>query len=311
MKKHDKLLAFLLKPPMWLNIVIWITGVTTLSGSITLYYLALGLRLWALPVHIAALVLVILSVYCVLTVIGIPERVKDKPKVKSFFSNYGTRAYVYAAGSILFNTCYVVFGIVIANLERSAWLGVLVGYHVFLILPRVEVLLTAKYRGKGKTDSDEMRQVRAYANCGLMLVMLAIAILPVIKMTIDDRNTYNYFTSAVVYVISIATYTFVKLGISVYNFKKSHKQNDLSLIAVKNASLADALISLFTLQAMMLKELHPETDVTALAAKMNPAVGVLISIGIFALGLHMLVSGHKKLKALRNCEQELPPESRS
>lgn len=302
MKKCDKLVKFLLKPPLWVCILFWTVGAIALGGSITLYFLKLGLEPWALPVHIVALVFAILSIYAVLTIIGVPMRAKDKPRVQQFFSSYSTRAYVYAAGSIAFNLGYVIFGIIIANLERSAWLGVLVGYHVFLILPRVEVLVTAKLRGKDKETSEERRGVRAYANCGLMLIMLAVAILPVIRMTIDDRNSYNYFVSAVVYVIGIATYTFVKLGIAVYNFKKSHKQNDLALIAVKNASFADALISLFTLQAMMLKELHPENEMGALAAKMNPAVGVIISICIFALGLNMLIKGHKKLKALDELE---------
>ena len=41
----------------------------------------------------------------------------------------------------------------------------------------------------------------------------------------------------------------------------------------------------------------------ALAAKLNPAIGVIISLVIFALGLNMLVRGHKKLKALDAAEQ--------
>lgn len=305
MSKRDKLVKFLLKPPLWVCAVCWALGIVALGGSITLYFLGLGLKLWALPVHIVALVFCILSIYAVLTIIGVPERAKDKPRVQRFFKSYSTRAFVYAAGSIAFNICYVVFGIIIANLEKSAWLGVLVGYHLFLILPRVEVLVTAKFRGKNSGISEEKRGVRAYANCGLMLIMLAVAIVPVIKMTIDDENSYNYFVSAIVYVTTIAAYTFTKLGIAIYNFKKSHKQNNLALIAVKNASFADALISLFTLQAMMLKELHPENNAAALAAKLNPAIGVLISLVIFALGLHMLVNGHKKLKALDAAEQAI------
>lgn len=301
MNKRDKIIKFLLKPPMWLCVTVWIVGIVSLSGTITLYYLGWGLKMWALPVHIVSAVFFVLSVYAVLTVIGVPEKAKDKPNVKKFFSSYSTRAFVYAMGSIAFNICYVAFGIIIANLERSAWLGVLVGYHVFLILPRVEVLVTAKLHGRNKAEDAEKRNVRAYSNCGLMLVMLAVAIVPVIRMTIDDRNSYNYFISAIVYVVAIATYTFAKLGIAVYNFKKSHKQNDLSLIAVKNASLADALISLFTLQAMMLKELHPETG-ARLAAKLNPVIGAFISLGIFALGIHMLRNGRKMLKRMEAAE---------
>lgn len=300
MKKREKLIRFLLKPPMWICIVVWALCTVLLAGSITLYYMGQGLELWAIPLHIFALVFVLLAVYAALTVIGIPERAKDKPKVQKFFSSYSTRAFVYATGSVIFNICYVVFGVIISHIEHSVWLGVLVGYHVFLILPRIEVLFTAKFRGRDKGQDAEIRATRAYANCGLLLIMLAVAILPVIKLTLDDVNSYRYFTSAVVYVTAIATYTFIKFGIAVYNFKKARRQNDPALIAVKNASFADALISVFTLQAMMLKELGFDGHSFALASKLNPLLGAVISAAIFAIGVQMIVSGRKKLRGFQS-----------
>lgn len=298
MKKPERLIKFLLKPPLWICIAVWAVGVVSLAGSITLYYMGLGLELWAVSVHAVALIFLILSVYAVLALIGIPERTKDKPKVRKFFSSYSTRAFIYAVGAVLFNCCYIVFGIVMANLEHSAWLGVLVGYHVFLLLPRAEVLITAKFRGRDKGPDAEVRQIRAYANCGLLLVMLAVAILPVIKMTIDDANSYRYFTGAVVYVTAVAAYTFTKLVIASYNMKKARRQSDYALIAVKNTSFADALISLFTLQAMMLKELKIDAGTAALASKLNPIVGAVIAAVIFSIGLGMIIRGKKRLKTL-------------
>ena len=56
MSKRDKLVKFLLKPPLWVCAVCWALGIVALGGSITLYFLGLGLKLWALPVHIVALV---------------------------------------------------------------------------------------------------------------------------------------------------------------------------------------------------------------------------------------------------------------
>lgn len=290
MKERDSIINFIVKPPMWVCIVVWVLGTVTLSGSIVLYYLGLGLKLWALPVHLSGLVFFLLSVYAVLTVIGIPKRAKNNVRVQEFFKSYNTRAFVYAACSVIFNLCYVVFGIIIANLEKSVWLGVLVGYHIFLIIPRTTVFyLTKRVDGK-----KEEQQVRAYAYCGFALMLLALAVIPVIRMVMDDKNTYNYFVSGIIYVTAIAAYTFIKLGISLYNLKKVRKTGDMSLIAIKNVSFADALISIFALQAMMLKELGG----TASPAAMNPAVGGLVTLGIFVLGLYMLVSGRKKLKVL-------------
>ncbi len=298
-KRRDKLIEFLLHPPKWLCIAIWVFGVVTLAGSITLYYIGVGLEIWAVSVHVIAFVFVLLSIYAVLTLIGIPERAKDKPKVQKFFSSYSVRAFVYALCSVVFNICYVVFGVIIANVNRSPWLGVLVGYHVFLILPRFEVLWVTKVRGKGASGRNaEINQTRAYANCGLLLVMLAVALIPVINMVFNDMNNYRHFTSAIVYVVAIAAYTFTKLGISIYNFRRVHKQDDLSLIAVKNVSLTDALISVFMLQAMMLKELPGGENSISLMTTMNPIMGMAIVAAIFSLGVYMIVNGHKRLKAL-------------
>lgn len=295
MKKRDGIIKFILKPPMRLCIAVWTAGTLALAGSLTLYYIGLGLKPWAWAVHVSAFVFVLLSVYAVLTVIGIPERVKDKPRVRQFFSSYNTRGFVYAFCSAVFNTAYVVFGIVIANVEQSAWLGVLVGYHIFLLLPRAEVLVTAKLKARGEDSNRQKQQLRAYANCGLILILLALAIIPVIRMTLNDENSYNYFISTIVYVISIALYTTVKVVVALYNFRKARKQNDMALIAVKNISLADALISVFTLQAMMLKELGDESG---LLAPLGPTLGAVVALGIFAMGLYMLVVGNKRLKKL-------------
>ncbi len=294
--KRDKLIRFLLKPPLWLCIVVWAAGAASLAGSITLYYLGLGAEMFALPVHIVALVFFVLSLYAVLTVIGVPERAKDKPRVQKFFSSYSTRAFVYASCSIIFNGCYVAFGIVVANVTQSPWLGVLVGYHVFLLLPRILVIVP-KLRNRGRETDLKRQQLRSYSYSGLALVLLAIAILPVIRMIVEGKNNYNYFVGVVAYVSAIALYTFTKFGIALYNLKKVRGSDDMSLIAVKNISFADALISVFVLQAMMLKELPPRPNTALLNAKLNPVTGVLISVAICALGVHMLVSGFKKLKA--------------
>lgn len=296
MQKRDKVIDFIVKPPIWVCVIVWVVGAVTLGGSIVLYYLGLGLEPWALSVHLSALVFFVLSVYAVLTVIGLPRRAKNSVRVQKFFQSYDVRAFVYAACSIVFNTCYVVFGIIIANLEKSAWLGVLVGYHMFLIVPRAVVF----HKTRRGDNSKEVKNVRAYMYCGFALMLLALAVVPVIRMVLNDRNTYNYFVSSIVYVTAIATYSFVKLGIALYNLRKVRKSEDMSLKAIKNVSFADALISIFALQAMMLKEL----DGTANSPVMNPVTGGLVALFIFAMGLYMMIHGFKLLKRMGAVDAE-------
>ena len=306
MKKRDKIINFIVKPPLWVCITVWVGFLLSVSASICLYFVGLGLKLWALSIYIVAFVLFILSIYAVLSVFGVPKRASESNFAKKFFSGYNVRAFVYAACSIVFNICYVVFGIIIANLEQSAWLGVLVGYHVFLIIPRA-VVFNITRRGDGNR---ELQNVRAYAYCGFALTLLAVAVIPVIRMVMDDRNTYNYFVSGIVYVTAIATYSFTKLGIALYNLKKVRKSDDMSLKAIKNVSFADALISIFALQAMMLKELGGMENPTA----MNASFGGLVALGIFAMGLFMMRRGFKLIKSMpaEQAEQtEQTPETPS
>lgn len=180
----------------------------------------------------------------------------------------------------------------IAVLEHSPWLGALVGYHVFLAGARAVIFIFVKNYGK---EDGELYRLRAYTYCGVALAMLALAFLPVIRLVIDDRNSYRYFVSTVTYVSAIALYTFIKLGVSVHNFRKAHKTDDMSLIAIKNISLADALITLFALQATMLKELGN----TVLGFTLNPSTGGLIALVIFGLGMYMFVMGMRRIRKFK------------
>ncbi len=290
--KDSKLYKFIIRPPLWLLITIWVLALFAVAASITLYFLRLGTEPWALIVYAVALALFILSVYGVLAVVGVPERASGSIKIRKFFTDYGFRATVYAAGSVIFNTLYVAFGVLIAVLEHSPWLGALVGYHVFLAGARAVIFIFVKNYGK---EDGELYRLRAYTYCGVALAMLALAFLPVIRLVIDDRNSYRYFVSTVTYVSAIALYTFIKLGVSVHNFRKAHKTDDMSLIAIKNISLADALITLFALQATMLKELGN----TVLGFTLNPSTGGLIALVIFGLGMYMFVMGMRRIRKFK------------
>lgn len=305
--RKEKFLQFILKPPLWLCIVIWTVASVALGGSITLYYLGLGGYEWALPVHLVALVFAVLSVYAVLTVVGVPEKVKDKPKVRQFFSSYDTRAFVYAALSVTINICYIVFGYIIAALTHSLWLGVLVGYHIFLMLARLVVFVTSKFRGRGRGEHAQRNRIRSYVYSGFALILLAFAMSPVFRLVSNDMNNYKYMFGTTAYVCAIALYTFVKFGISVRNLTKVRKRSDLSLKALKNVSFADALISLYMLQAMMIKELHNENAATM--AVFNHVFGIVIGFTVFVIGVTMAVRGIKRLLSLdkQNRQDDEPP----
>ena len=300
MSKRSKLLEFLLKPPLALCIAMWAMGAVTLGGSLTLYFLGLGGETWAIAVHLVALLFFVLSIYAFLTVIGVPKRAFASKNVKKFLSSYDVRAFVYATCSVVFTCCYVAFGIIIAMRTHSPWLGALVGYHMFLLVARGITIYTSKIKSRADGADAKLQQIRAYSYCGLALCLLGFALLPVIRLTVLDRNSYNYFVDTIVYVTAIAAYTFVKFGIALRNLFKVKHSSDMSLKAIKNVSFSDALISLFALQAMMLKELGDK----GLGNILNPVLGAVISTVIIARGLYMVVRGMKLRKGYANIVED-------
>lgn len=300
MSKRSKLLAFLLKPPLAVCIAVWLLGAVALGGSITLYLSGLGGEAWAIAVHIVTLLFFVLSVYAFLTVIGVSKRAFESKTFKRFLSSYDMRAFVYAICSIVFTCCYVAFGIVVAVKTDSAWLGALVGYHLFLLVARGITVYTSKVKGRADGADEKLQQLRAYSYCGLALCLCGFAVLPVIRLTVLDRNSYNYFVDTIVYVTAIAAYTFVKFAVALRNLFKVRRSSDNSLKAIKNVSFADALISLFALQAMMLKELGD----SSLGALLDPLLGTAVAAGIAALGVYMTVRGIKLRRTYENIVED-------
>lgn len=300
MDKRGKLYEFLINPPLWLCIIVWTVEVLLIVACITLYFLGLGLQLWAVAVYAVALAFFLLSTYCVLSVVGVTERAKNCINIRKFFSDYGFRAYVYAFVSAVFNAAYIVCGVIIAVVTKSHWLGVLVGYHVVIAVARTVVILTVK----NHTGNGQAYRLRAYTYSGGALMLLSLAIIPVIKLVVEDENTYTYFLiSAIAYVCVIALYAFIKLGVAIYNLKRVHKYHDMSLYAIKNISFADALITLFALQATMLKEFGN----IALGSVLNPVLGGTVSLAIFIIGSYMFGSGIAKLKELKSSGYDNEP----
>lgn len=82
--KDSKLYKFIIRPPLWLLITIWVLALFAVAACITLYFLRLGTEPWALIVYAVALALFILSVYGVLAVVGVPERASGSIRYASF-----------------------------------------------------------------------------------------------------------------------------------------------------------------------------------------------------------------------------------
>ena len=101
-------------------------------------------------------------------------------------------------------------------------------------------------------------------------------------------------------VIAFAAYAFYKITMAILGVIKSQKQADLTLRAVRNVSLADALVSIFSLQTALLFSYGAGGGYAAA----NMATGSAVCLLTIAMGIKMIVKAHKMTKEKKEEENE-------
>lgn len=118
---------------------------------------------------------------------------------------------------------------------------------------------------------------------GILLLVLNSALTGVILLTIVQDTARRY---SEIVVISIATYTFYKIIMAVVNMVKVRKMQSPVLITIRNIGVADALVSMLTLQATMLASFQGKGGLDA--NRMNAITGMVVCVLILALGVSMI-----------------------
>ncbi len=282
--------TFFLKPPIWFDIIVWAVTAVSTGLAVSVACLEYRAEMWAFALYAFALIAVVASLYVLLTFGDFPSRMARNRNVKRFIADFGFRSYVVSICSSVLNALYAVFGTVIATVTHSVWLGTLVWYHIVLACCRARVFFYVKRHGKN-SDGDRVN-IKAYTLSGAALIAMAIAIIPVILLVVFKRNSYKFYGGTLVYVCTLALYTVIKLCVAIAGRKKARASGNYSLRAIRNISFADALISVFALQAAMLVAMNDE----ALASTLNPVVGGSVSFFIAAMGITMMIKGVRALK---------------
>jgi len=180
--------------------------------------------------------------------------------------------------SLAFNAAYAVGNCIIGFLNHS-WLFITVGaYYTVLAITRFSVL-QVKRKASGNYDTE----LFARRITGILLVVLSICIVGVnIMSTIKDRGT----TFHEIVMITIATYTFTKITISIIGMVKSKRSASPVLKTLRNISLADACVSIYTMQRSMLVS-FPGMEAADILL-LNIFTGTVVWIVVLLLGINLI-----------------------
>ncbi|MBQ8659082.1 MAG: hypothetical protein IJ506_08090 [Clostridia bacterium] len=301
------LLQKLKKPTGWLLALTYIVTAISIAGALTLVVImpeTLGLQILSYIFYGLAAISLGYTVYTIVLFAprmkaNITSWMRKSKLVSRMLDNYGFRTVLLAAGSLLLNIAYSVFNGVIGILERSVWYGALAGYYILLTLLRSGIVLYHRKKAKGLTRFDDeteerFAEIKKFKVCGALLIALPFFLsFAILEMVVNDKG-YGYM-GIMIYVV--AAYTFYKITMAIVNAVRARKKSDdLTIQALRNIGLADALVSILALQTAMFHSFGTELTNTGLA---NALTGGGVCALTIALGVFTLIVANRKTKELQ------------
>ncbi|MBQ8792137.1 MAG: hypothetical protein IJZ62_00760 [Clostridia bacterium] len=274
---------------IWLAIF-YLLALAVIGGTITLVVLCPEQSIWHYLLYVLSAVMLTYFVYTI--VILAPKikngtiRLLNKSKfMAKMLDNYGYRTIAFSIASFCFNLAYVIFVGVFSIITKSYWYFAMSMYYLALSIMKGIV-----FYYKWKKDNEE-GQRKTYLFCGIMFIFLMIAFNGLIVLLYKTNMQVNY-AGLMIYVV--ATYTFVRVSMAIYNIFKAKKQDDLYVQSIRNINLASALVSVVMMQVALIQAFSPENSTTIAHALTGGAVGILI----FIIGVLMIVKSrrYKKVK---------------
>ena len=180
--------------------------------------------------------------------------------------------------SLAFNVAYALGNCIIGFLAHSWWFITVGAYYTVLAITRFSVLQVRR-KASGNYDAE----LFARRITGTLLVVLSFCIVGVnIMSAIKDRGTAFHE----IVMITIATYTFTKITISIIGMVKAKRSASPVLKTIRNISLADACVSIYTMQRSMLVS-FPGMEAAEILL-LNIFTGTVVWIVVLLLGIYLI-----------------------
>ena len=180
--------------------------------------------------------------------------------------------------SLGINFIYAVGNCVIGFLTHSWWFITVGAYYTVLAITRFSVLQVGRKAG-GNYDTEHF----ARRITGILLVVLSVCIVGVnILSALKDRGTAFHK----IIMITIATYTFAKITLAIIGMVKAKGSPSPVMKTLRNISLADACVSVYTMQRSMLVS-FPGMEANEILI-LNMFTGTAVWIVVLFLGMNLI-----------------------
>lgn len=179
---------------------------------------------------------------------------------------------------LILNFVYALGNCIVGFVGHSWWFITVGAYYTVLATTRFSVL-QIKRKANGNYDTE----VFARRMTGILLVVLSLCIVGVnILSALKDRGTVFHE----IVMITIATYTFTKITTAIIGMVQAKHTASPVLKTLRNISLADAFVSIYTMQRSMLVS-FPGMK-TAEIQLFNILTGTAVWIIVLLLGINLI-----------------------
>ena len=193
---------------------------------------------------------------------------------KSVFYDRNRRIFLIAALSLCLNGTYAAINIFLGLSEKSYWFITVGAYYLILAVMRFGIILSEKRNHSEENDS-RLSFIRVFT--GSLLIIMGIILCGVVHISIFYDVTKSHHE---IFVITMATYAFTKISLAIINFIKRRHISSPVLSLIRNIGLADAAVSVFSLQRAMLVSFPgmKENEIIIMNACTGTAVWILVML---------------------------------
>lgn len=198
--------------------------------------------------------------------------------------------------SLVLNFAYAVGNCIVGFLGSSWWFITIGAYYTILATTRFSILQV-----KRKANGHYYTECFARRITGILLVVLSFCIIGVnILSALRDRGADFHK----VVMIAIATYTFTKITVAIIGMVNAKRTISPAIKTLCNISLADACVSIYTMQRSMLVSFP---GMGAVEIKLfNILTGTAVWIIVLFLGINLIGGKYTdmaKSKIVKTTEQ--------
>ena len=208
---------------------------------------------------------------------------------KRLLEQYDFRTVVLASVTFFINVAFVVMhGVLAITTKAYFWYFSLASYYALLVALRFGLVTYHKKKGKLSEKENIGLALKKYKTCGAILTVIPLCLLiPIFQIVfLNKAFVYQGWT-----VFAFSAYAFFKIITAIINLIKAGKKtDDLTLYAIRDIGLADALVSIFSLQTALLFTFSEQGTNFAI---FNALTGAVVCALTIAIGVVMLIKSKK------------------